>query len=116
MDENNLQQELTRLHANLCSAISDPKRIMLLYTIHERPRNVSNLARAVDISQSSASRHLKTLKQRGLITAKRQGASVVYRLTDERLIQALDLLRDVLTDTLRNQAALIQEDADSWLP
>lgn len=109
MKNNALAQEIIELHANLCSAISDPRRIMLLYAIADRPRNVSSLADAVDISQPAASRHLQTLNQRGLIHANRDGASVIYRLTDERLIEALDLLRDVLYDRLSHRAELVEE-------
>ncbi len=79
-------------------AISEPSRILLLYAIQEKPRNVNGLAEAVEISQPAASRHLKVLKERGLIQANRAGANVIYTLIDDRLIQALDLLRDVLFD------------------
>lgn len=109
MDTNALSKEIMELHANICSAISDPRRIMLLYAMAEEPRNVSSLAEAVGISQPAASRHLKVLNQRGLVKAHRKGASVIYRLTDERLIQALDLLRDVLYDRLSHRAELLQQ-------
>lgn len=104
-----LGKEIIELHANLCSAISDPRRIMLLYAIADEPRNVSSLAEAVEISQPAASRHLKVLDQRGLVRAHREGASVIYTLTDERLIQALDMLRDVLYDRLNHRAELVRE-------
>lgn len=108
MIKNTLASEITQLHANICSAISDPRRIMLLYAISEEPRNVSKLAEAVNISQPAASRHLKVLHQRGLIQSNRSGASVIYTLTDNRLIQALDLLRDVLFQRLERRADLLE--------
>jgi hypothetical protein len=46
------------------------------------------------------------LRERGMVTAKRDGQSVIYQLADERVIQALDLLRGVLADKLKNQAVL----------
>jgi len=108
MENSSLAHEIIELHANLCSAISDPRRIMLLYAIADHPRNVSALAEAIGISQPAASRHLKTLNQRGLIHANRDGASVIYRLTDHRLIEALDLLREVLFDRLSHRAELLE--------
>lgn len=109
--ESPLARDIIDLHAKLCSALSDPRRIMLLYAMAEEPRNVSSLAEAVGISQPAASRHLKILDQRGLVRGTREGASVIYRLTDQRLIQALDLLRAVLYDRLTHRAELVREQA-----
>ena len=103
-----LPQEINQLHANICSAISDPKRILLLYAINEKPLNVNGLAEKLEISQPAASRHLKVLKERGLIQAHREGANVIYTLTDDRLIQALDLLREVMFDQLAHRVDLLQ--------
>jgi DNA-binding transcriptional ArsR family regulator len=109
MDATPLAQEITELHAEICSAMADPRRILLLYAISEQPRNVSDLADYVGISQPAASRHLKILRDRGLVQAIRQGASVEYNLTDQRLIEALDTLREVLRDRLTYRASLVEE-------
>ena len=113
MNKLTLSQEINILHANICSAISEPSRILLLYAIQEKPRNVNGLAEAVEISQPAASRHLKVLKERGLIQANRAGANVIYTLIDDRLIQALDLLRDVLFDRMAQRADLFNANHSS---
>jgi ArsR family transcriptional regulator len=101
-------QEITQLHANICSGLADPTRILILYALHERPCNVNAIAEELCISQSAASRHLNLLRDRGLVVSRREGQSVVNALADERIIQALDLLRAVLTSNLKNQSALIE--------
>ncbi|MBE9474054.1 MAG: winged helix-turn-helix transcriptional regulator [Chloroflexi bacterium] len=108
-----LTQEITALHAGICSALADPRRILLLYALNEKPRNVSELAEELGISQPTASRHLNMLRERGLVTAKREGQSVVNSLADQRIIQALDLLREVLASNLQSQAALAESVTDS---
>jgi ArsR family transcriptional regulator len=108
-----LTNEVTQLHAELCSALADPSRILMLYALAKRPRNVSELALELDLTQSAASRHLKTLRERGLAQATRRGASVEYQLTDHRLIEALDLLRSVLRDRLSYRASLVTESEES---
>jgi DNA-binding transcriptional ArsR family regulator len=100
------QDEILQLHAEICAGLADPKRIMLLYELAEGPRNVTDLAAALQTPQSQISRHLKNLRLRGLVSGDRQGATVNYSLTDRRVIQALELLRAVLADKLRSQAAL----------
>lgn len=42
-----LAQEVNQLYASICSAISEPNRILLLYAIYDKPRNVNNLAEVV---------------------------------------------------------------------
>ena len=103
-----LTQEITALHAGICSALADPRRILMLYALKDKPRNVSELADELGISQPTASRHLNLLRERGLVTAKRDGQSVVNTLADERIIDALDLLRGVLASNLQSQAALVE--------
>ncbi|MFL7891948.1 MAG: ArsR/SmtB family transcription factor [Anaerolineales bacterium] len=103
-----LTQEITNLHAGICSALADPRRILMLYALNEKPRNVSELAEELGISQPTASRHLNLLRERGLVTARRDGQSVVNSLADERIINALDLLREVLASNLKSQVALAE--------
>jgi ArsR family transcriptional regulator len=106
-----LSEEVTQLHADICSALADPRRILLLYALAEQPRNVTELAEEIGISQPATSRHLKILRERGLVAASRQGTSVEYSLTDRRLIQALDLLRNVLRARLTYRASLIEDES-----
>jgi len=101
-----LKQEIHQLHSRLCAGLADPKRILLLYALADGPRNVSDLTDTLALPQPTISRHLKLLRERGLVHAERDGQSVFYRLADRRVIQALDLLRTVLADMLESQANL----------
>lgn len=101
-----LEFEINQLHAEFCSGLADPKRLLILYALQDEPHNVGELSTMLNMSQPAASRHLKVLRERGMVTATRQGPNVEYRLTDHRLIEALDILRSILADKLRNQADL----------
>jgi ArsR family transcriptional regulator len=105
MDEN-LRDQINQMHARLCMALADPNRILILYTLLEGDRNVSELVEALGLPQSTISRHLKTLRERGLVYAQRNGQVVVYQLADRRVIDALDILRQIMADTLNEQASL----------
>jgi len=106
MGNDNLRAEVHRLHAQVCSGLADPNRILILYTLSERDHNVSDLAKVLDLPQSTVSRHLKVLRDRNMVVAQREGPSVFYSISDRRIIQALDLLRTILADTLINQGNL----------
>jgi ArsR family transcriptional regulator len=101
-----LETEVLQLHAEICGGLADPSRIMILYELSSNPRNVTELTAALKMTQPMVSRHLKVLRDRGMVIAERQGAVVLYTLADKRLIQALDLLRAVLRDGLTKRAAL----------
>ena len=104
--DTNLRAEIDRLHAQVCNGLADPNRILILYTISENAYNVSDLAKTVELPQSTVSRHLKILRDRGMVTAQRDGQSVFYALADDRIIQALELLRAMLASSLESQGEL----------
>jgi len=106
--KDNLHQEVTELHAGICTGLADPTRILMLYALVDAPRNVNDLAESLNLSQPTASRHLKILRQQGLVVGEREGLYIYYRLTDERIIEALDLLRTILNDRLTYRASLVE--------
>jgi ArsR family transcriptional regulator len=100
------EAEIQALHAQICQALADPTRIILLYRLADGPKSVGELASLLNVSQPTVSRHLKVLRERGMATTERFGATVMYSLTDRRVIEALDLMRTVLADNLAQKSAL----------
>lgn len=88
--------EIFRLHARFCRALGDANRLLIIVALRERPRTVNELAKAIGASQSLTSRHLGVLREKGLVTAQREGAYVRYHLADPRIYHAIELLLDVL--------------------
>jgi DNA-binding transcriptional ArsR family regulator len=115
MDSSQLTQEVSQLHADICSALADPNRILLIYALAENPRSVNDLSEMLGISQPATSRNLKVLRDQGLVYAVRQGTSLEYRVSDKRLVEALNLLRGVMRDRLTYRANLM-ESADEVTP
>lgn len=101
-------EELDVLHRHICQAVGDPKRIQILYVLHDAPRYVTAIAEALDLPQPTVSRHLAILKQRGLVISERDGPAMVYRLADTRIIEVLDTMRQLLRDVLTQQATLLE--------
>lgn len=104
-----LAQEVSELEADLCSALADPTRILILYVLDEQPQNVTEITLELNITQPTASRHLKILRERGLVHTERKGTTITYHLSDKRLIDALDLFRGVLRDRIARRASLMEE-------
>lgn len=100
-------EELTILHAGICQALSDPKRISILYALDERPRHVNDLVADLGLPQPTVSRHLRVLRQQSLVLTEREGTWATYRLADRRIIQVLDTMRQVMFDALKRKTAVL---------
>ena len=106
MVDRTLVEEINLLHARICQSLADPTRILILYALAESPRRVNELVEMLGANQPTVSRHLKVLRDQGLVTPTREGAAVCYALYDRRVIQALDLMRALMADILAQQAQL----------
>ncbi|HET9076003.1 MAG TPA: metalloregulator ArsR/SmtB family transcription factor [Acidimicrobiales bacterium] len=92
------QAEVVAMHARLCGALADPKRLLIIYELSSGPRTVTELCRTLGLSQSNVSQHLAVLRDRGVVSAGRSGNNVVYRLRGRQVVQALDLLREFMRE------------------
>ena len=104
-----LKQEIMQLEADFCAALSDPTRIFILYALNENPLNVTELTNELGVPQPTISRHLKVLRERGLVYTERQGTVITYQLVDQRVIQAMDLLRSAMRDRMAQRASILNE-------
>lgn len=104
--QNNAQlyEEIQLLHDRICRAINDPKRLMIIFALSNAPRYVIELANELGYPQPTVSRHLNALYQSGLVVKERRGQTVYYSLRDERIIEALDLMRSLMSDLIQQNA------------
>ena len=100
-----LRQELDEVVANMCKALNDPKRLVALYALRDGPHTVTELCHALGVPQANTSQHLAVLRERGLVATQRQGNKVLYSLRHPKVLEAVDVLRDVLSDEVARQQA-----------
>jgi ArsR family transcriptional regulator len=95
-----VRTELYALHASVCKGLADPKRLLIITTLRETERSVSDICDLLNLPQANVSQHLAILREKGLVKARRDGQFVYYSLTSEKVIQAIDLLREVMAEQL----------------
>jgi ArsR family transcriptional regulator, lead/cadmium/zinc/bismuth-responsive transcriptional repressor len=79
--------EHTAAHvAELFRSFSDTSRVRILSVLVQQEMNVGGLAQTVGISESAVSHHLRSLRQMGLVVARRDGKEVYYRIEDDHII------------------------------
>ena len=108
MDIKRLEQEVNLLHSRVCYALSDPTRICILYVLSEGGQFVNDIAEILATPQPTISRHLRVLRERELVHTERQGTAVCYSLADDRIIRALDLMREIVASHLAAEVNLAQ--------
>jgi DNA-binding transcriptional ArsR family regulator len=101
--------ELHELHARVCKAIADPKRLLIINELRDQELSVGDLCEALDVSPSNVSQHLAILRERGVVSTRRDGTRVLYTLRGKKVLQAVDLLREFLAEDLADRGRLGSE-------
>jgi DNA-binding transcriptional ArsR family regulator len=76
-------------------ALADPKRLCVLETLAAGERSVGDLSREVGCQVPNMSQHLAVLRSAGLVTTRREGSTVYYRLADDRVLEAYQLIQTI---------------------
>jgi len=82
--------------------LGDLTRLRIVEALLEKERNVSDLIRLLGVPQSNISNHLACLKWCGYITSRKDGTSVYYQITDERVRKIVGLAREIIADHAEN--------------
>jgi len=99
-------RQLYKLHAGICKILANPKRLEIIDTLRAGELPVQALADALEISQANTSQHLAIMRQGGIVRTRREGLNVFYRLSNPKITQACDLMRQVLLEHLEAGAEL----------
>ncbi len=100
-------QQLYELHASICQTLANPKRLEIIAHLRDGEKTVTELMEAMPISQANLSQHLGLMRQKGIVTARREGLNIYYRMSNPKIIQACDLMRQVLLENLESGAVLV---------
>ncbi len=82
-------------YAAIGQALADPKRLCVLESLAVGERSVSDLSLRVGCQVPNMSQHLAVLRRAGLVTSRRDGNTILYRLADPRVLEAYRLIQDL---------------------
>ena len=82
--------ERFRAAADICRALTDPKRLALLHQLRDGERTAGALATDLGCTLANASQHLAVLRHAGLVSSRRDGTSIHYRLAVPEILEACD--------------------------
>lgn len=97
-------------HADICKTFSNSKRLEIIDSLRDgKELNAGQLLAAIDISKANLSQHMGVLIQKGVVMARKDGVNVFYRLSDQRITKACDIMREVLISRIENEAKMLKK-------
>ena len=103
-----MEDQLYSYHAEMCKVFSHPKRLELIDILRDKEMSVGELSERLGLVLGNLSQHLAMMRGRHILTSRKEGNVVYYRIANLRFLEAFNLLREILFEQIRRDAALIQ--------
>jgi ArsR family transcriptional regulator len=99
--------ELNKLQSEFCKVFTHPTRLLIIHLISDQEMSVKDLVAATGLRQSNVSQHLSILRTNRIIDERRNGNFVYYKLTNPKIIEACNLIREILASQYAKDAKSI---------
>ncbi len=103
-----MKNQIFHLHAEVCKTLSHPKRLEILSILQEDEMIAGEIVKKMKTSKANVSQHLALMRNAGILDARREGVNIYYRISSSKVIQACDLMREVLMDNHDKKEKLFQ--------
>jgi ArsR family transcriptional regulator len=103
------EEALFEHHAEFCKMFSNPKRLRILHLLKEGECTVSEISEETGIAQPTVSQHLRKMRDQGVVTKRDAGLNNYYAIADDRIVEAMNTMREVLLDRLADDAAVSEQ-------
>jgi ArsR family transcriptional regulator len=95
-----MSKKIYEIHADICKTLGNAKRIEILNALGDKELVVGELVNILGISPANVSQHLAVMKQKGILSSRREGNNIYYRVANPKVITACSLMREVLLERL----------------
>ncbi|MBN2113090.1 MAG: winged helix-turn-helix transcriptional regulator [Acidimicrobiia bacterium] len=102
-------REIFELQAKLCATLSNANRLRMIEVLKHGEASVGAIAEAVGCTLSSASQHLRLMRDAKVVTARKDAQTVYYRLRNPKVVECCQMVRDVLIEDLHEQGRLARD-------
>jgi DNA-binding transcriptional ArsR family regulator len=104
-----MERSIFDIQAEFCRAMGNATRLQILHILRERPMTVTEIMLKLGLSQSMVSRQLAVLRAVGVVAGERHGNVIAYRLTNEKIGEVCDLVREVLVEQTQRQSNALSD-------
>ncbi len=104
-----MDDEIFRLHAEVCKIMAHPRRLQIISALRDGEATLAELTLELNVAKANVSQHLSQMRQRGIVERRRAGAEVYYRIANEKIVKACDLMREVLLEQLEKHRTIADQ-------
>ena len=97
------------LHANICKTLANPRRLEIIAALRDEEYTATRLIERIKIGKANLSQHMSILIEKGVVLSRRECLNVFYKLADERITKACDLMREVLIKNLEQNKTMLED-------
>lgn len=102
-----MEDEIYQYHAEMCQVFSHAKRLEAINLLRDGEMSVSEMAQKLGLTVGNLSQHLSMMKERRILLSRKEGNMVFYRIVNPKLVRCFDMMREMLFEQIRHDAALI---------
>lgn len=103
---NEVSRALYDHHAEICKVFANATRLRIINTLRDTEMPVATIAEELGVALGTVSPHLLMMKQRRVLLSRKQGNQVFYRLANPKMLQAFDLIREILYEQMQREGLL----------
>ena len=102
-----MEDQIYKYHADMCQVFSHPKRLEAINVLRDGEMTVTELSQKLTLTVGNLSQHLSMMKERHILLSRKEGNMVYYRIANPKLIRCFDMMREMLFEQIRQDAALL---------
>ncbi len=95
-----MNKEVFILQAEICKTLANPKRLEIIAALKEGELSVGELVERLGITKANISQHLSVLRQRKVVSTRRDGVNIFYSINNPKIIEACALMKSVLLEQI----------------
>ena len=96
-----MEEKMFQMHAEVCKSMANPTRLKIMNLLREGEKSVEELKKRLGLPKANLSQHLSILRQRRIVSTRRAGLNIYYKVANPKMIKACDILREVLLEQLQ---------------
>ncbi len=102
-----MSDRVYKLHADVCRVLGSVSRIKIIEALREGERSVGELSETLGLRQANVSQHLAVMRNKGVLKTRKVGTSIYYSVSNPKIVQACELMRQVLLEQLKENEKLV---------
>ncbi len=101
---------LYEMQSDVCKTLASSKRLEILNALKDGEKSVGELVEILGVPKANVSQHLAVMKNKGILKSRRDGVSIYYSVSNPKVISACKLMREVLTEHMKEKSDIIDVD------